>query len=162
VNERITSPIVRVIMDNEDKGIMPLKQALEIAENAGFDLVEIAPTVQPPVCKVIDYRKFLYEKKKKQKETKAKAAKVVLKEIRLSPNTDDHDFNFKLKHAIKFLQDGCKVKVDVFFKGRSIIYKEKGEIILLKFADELSEFGKVESLPKLEGKRMIMMISPKK
>lgn len=154
--------MVRVIIESEDKGIMSLKQALELADNAGLDLVEIAPTVQPPVCKVIDYSKFLYEKKKKQKEIKAKAAKVVIKEIRLSPNTDDHDFNFKLKHAIKFLQDGCKVKVDVFFKGRSIIYKEQGEIILLKFADELSEFGKVESLPKLEGKRMLMMISPKK
>jgi len=141
---------------------MSLKQALEIAENEGLDLVEIAANVQPPVCKVIDYKKFLYEKKKKQKEIKAKAAKVVIKEIRLSPNTDDHDFNFKLKHAIKFLQDGCKVKVDVFFRGRSIIYKEQGEIILLKFADELIEYGKVESLPKLEGKRMLMMISPKK
>jgi translation initiation factor IF-3 len=141
---------------------MSLKQALEIAENEGLDLVEIAANVQPPVCKVIDYKKFLYEKKKKQKEIKAKAAKIVIKEIRLSPNTDDHDFNFKLKHAIKFLQDGCKVKVDVFFKGRSIIYKEQGEIILLKFADELIEYGKVESLPKLEGKRMLMMISPKK
>ncbi len=141
---------------------MSLKQALDLADNAGLDLVEIAPAVQPPVCKIIDYSKFLYEKKKKQKEIKAKAAKVVIKEIRLSPNTDDHDFNFKLKHSIKFLQDGCKVKVDVFFKGRSIIYKEQGEIILLKFADELSEYGKVESLPKLEGKRMIMMIAPKK
>lgn len=154
--------MVRVIVESDDKGIMSLKQALDIADSMGLDLVEIAPTVQPPVCKVIDYSKFLYEKKKKQKEIKAKAAKVVIKEIRLSPNTDDHDFNFKLKHAVKFLQDGCKVKVDVFFKGRSIIYKEKGEIILLKFADELSEFGKVESLPKLEGKRMLMMISPKK
>lgn len=162
MNERITSPVVRVIVNSEDKGIMSLKQALDLADNAGLDLVEIAPTVQPPVCKVIDYSKFLYEKKKKQKELKAKAAKIVIKEIRLSPNTDEHDFNFKLKHSIKFLQDGCKVKVDVFFKGRSIIYKEQGEIILLKFADELSEFGKVESLPKLEGKRMIMMISPKK
>jgi len=141
---------------------MSLKQALDIAFNAGLDLVEIAPEVQPPVCKVIDYSKFLYEKKKKQKEIKAKAAKVVIKEIRLSPNTDDHDFNFKLKHAIKFLQEGCKVKVDVFFRGRSIIYKERGEIILLKFADELSEFGKVEAMPKLEGKRMLMMITPKK
>jgi len=154
--------MVRVIVGSEDKGIMSLKQALEIADIEGFDLVEIAPNVQPPVCKVIDYKKFLYEKKKKQKEIKAKAAKVVIKEIRLSPGTDDHDFNFKLKHAIKFLQDGCKVKVDVFFRGRSIIYKEKGEIILLKFADELSEYGKVESLPKLEGKKMLMMIAPKK
>jgi translation initiation factor IF-3 len=117
--------MVRVIYDGEDKGIFSLKQALEIADNADLDLVEIAPNVQPPVCKVIDYSKFLYDKKKKQKEIKAKAAKIVVKEIRLSPNTDDHDFNFKLKHAIKILEDGCKVKVDVFFKGRSIIYKEK-------------------------------------
>jgi translation initiation factor IF-3 len=154
--------MVRVIVGSDDKGIMSLKQALEIADIEELDLVEIAPTVQPPVCKVIDYKKFLYEKKKKQKEIKAKAAKVVIKEIRLSPGTDDHDFNFKLKHAMKFLQEGCKVKVDVFFRGRSIIYKEQGEIILLKFADELSDYGKVESLPKLEGKKMLMMIAPKK
>jgi len=154
--------MVRVIFDGEDKGILSLREALEMADRVDLDLVEIAPAVQPPVCKIIDYSKFLYDKKKKQKELKSKAAKVVIKEIRLSPNTDDHDFNFKLKHAIKFLQDGEKVKVDVFFKGRSIIYKEQGEIILLKFADELSEYGKVESLPKLEGKRMIMMVVPKK
>jgi translation initiation factor IF-3 len=125
-------------------------------------LVEISPSASPPVCKVIDYKKFLYELKKKQKEIKAKTAKVVVKEIRLGPNTDDHDFNFKLNHAKKFLQEGAKVKVDVFFKGRSIIYKDQGEIILLKFAQELEEVGKVESLPKLEGKRMIMIVSPKK
>ena len=154
--------MVRVILDGDDKGILSLKQALEIADDEGLDLVEIAPNVQPPVCKVIDYKKFLYEKKKKQKEVKAKAAKIIVKEIRLSPNIDDHDFNFKLKHAAKFLQDGAKVKVDVFFRGRSIIYKEQGEIVLLKFTDELLEFGKVESLPKLEGKRMIMMLTPKK
>ena len=154
--------MVRVIFDGEDKGILSLREALEMADRVDLDLVEIAPAVQPPVCKIIDYSKFLYDKKKKQKELKSKAAKVVIKEIRLSPNTDDHDFNFKLKHAIKFLQDGEKVKVDVFFKGRSIIYKEQGEIILLKFADELSEYGTVESLPKLEGKRMIMMVVPKK
>lgn len=133
-----------------------------MAENAGLDLVEIAANVNPPVCKIIDYKKFLYDQKKKKKEIKAKAAKVVVKEIRLSPNTDDHDFNFKLKHAIKFLEEGAKVKVDVFFKGRSIIYKDKGEIILLKFADEISDFCKVEQLPKLEGKRMFMMLAPKK
>ena len=125
-------------------------------------MVEISPSANPPVCKVIDYKKFLYEQKKKQKEIKAKTAKVIVKEIRLGPNIDEHDFNFKLKHAINFLQDGAKVKVDVFFKGRSIVYKEKGEIILLKFAQELIEYGKVEQLPKLEGKRMIMIISPKK
>lgn len=133
-----------------------------MAEEQGLDLVEISPTANPPVCKVIDYKKFLYELKKKQKEIKAKTAKVVVKEIRLGPHTDEHDFNFKLKHAINFLQDGAKVKVDVFFKGRNIIYKEKGEIILLKFAQELEEYGKVEQLPKLEGKRMIMIVSPKK
>jgi len=127
-----------------------------------LDLVEISPTANPPVCRIIDYKKFLYEQKKKQKEIKAKTAKVVVKEIRLGPNTDDHDFNFKLKHAEKFLEDGAKVKVDVFFRGRSIIYKDKGEIILLKFAQALEEIGKVERLPKLEGKRMIMIIAPKK
>lgn len=133
-----------------------------MADALDLDLVEIQPNANPPVCKIIDYKKFLYEQKKKQKEIKAKSAKVVVKEIRLGPNTDDHDFNFKLKHAMKFLQDGAKVKVDVFFKGRSIIYKEMGEIILLKFANELEDYGKVESLPKLEGKRMIMMLAPKK
>lgn len=133
-----------------------------MAEKAGLDLVEIAANINPPVCKIIDYKKFLYDQKKKKKEIKAKAAKVVVKEIRLSPNTDDHDFNFKLKHAIKFLEEGAKVKVDVFFKGRSIVYKERGEIILLKFADEIAEYCKVEQLPKLEGKRMFMMLAPKK
>jgi translation initiation factor IF-3 len=135
---------------------------LDIAKDLGLDLVEISPNASPPVCKIIDYKKYLYEQKKKQKEIKAKSAKVIIKEIRLGPNIDDHDFNFKLKHAQKFLQDGAKVKVDVFFKGRSIIYKEKGEIILLRFAQELEEFGKVENLPKMEGKRMIMIIVPKK
>lgn len=143
-------------------GIYQLREALDIAEEQELDLVEISPSANPPVCKVIDYKKFLYELKKKQKEIKAKTAKVVVKEIRLGPHTDDHDFNFKLKHAISFLEDGAKVKVDVFFKGRNIIYKEKGEIILLKFAQELEEYGKVEQLPKLEGKRMIMIVSPKK
>jgi translation initiation factor IF-3 len=127
-----------------------------------LDLVEISPNANPPVCKVIDYKKFLYDKKKKEKELKAKASKVIVKEIRLGPHTDDHDFEFKLKHAEKFLIEGAKVKVDVFFKGRNIIYKEKGEIILLKFAQALEEFGKVEKMPKLEGKRMILIITPKK
>ena len=148
--------------ENVTVGIYQLKEALDIADEQGLDLVEISPTANPPVCKIIDYKKFLYELKKKQKEIKAKTAKVVVKEIRLGPHTDDHDFNFKLKHAINFLQDGAKVKVDVFFKGRNIIYKEKGEIILLKFAQELEEYGKVEQLPKLEGKRMIMIVTPKK
>jgi len=124
--------------------------------------VEISPTANPPVCKVMDYKKFLYEQKKKQKEIKAKTAKIIVKEIRLGPNIDEHDFNFKLKHAEKFLQEGAKVKVDVFFKGRTIIYKDKGELVLLRFAQELEEFGKVEKLPLLEGKRMIMIIAPKK
>jgi translation initiation factor IF-3 len=135
---------------------------LVFAETQELDLVEISPTANPPVCKVIDYKKFLYELKKKQKEIKAKTAKVVVKEIRLGPNTDEHDFNFKMKHAQKFLQEGAKVKVEVFFRGRSIVYKDQGEIKLLKFAQELSEFAKVEKLPLLEGKRMIMILSPKK
>jgi len=151
-----------LVGDNIETGIFQLKDALDIAKDLGLDLVEISPNASPPVCKVIDYKKYLYEQKKKQKEIKAKSAKVIIKEIRLGPNIDDHDFNFKLKHAQKFLQDGAKVKVDVFFKGRSIIYKEKGEIILLRFAQELEEFGKVENLPKMEGKRMIMIIVPKK
>jgi translation initiation factor IF-3 len=154
--------MVRVVGQDLEQGIYPIREALQMAEDRGLDLVEISPTANPPVCKIIDYRKFLYELKKKQKEIKAKSAKIVVKEIRLGPNTDDHDFNFKLKHAIKFLEDGAKVKVDVFFKGRSIIYKEKGEIVLLKFAQELEEYAKVEQLPKLEGKRMIMILSPKK
>jgi translation initiation factor IF-3 len=135
---------------------------LALAEEKGLDLVEIASAANPPVCKILDYKKFLYELKKKQKEVKANAAKVVVKEIRLGPNTDDHDFNFKLKHAQSFLEDGAKIKVYVFFKGRSIVYKEQGEVVLLRFAQELEEIGKVEQLPKLEGKRMIMFISPKK
>ncbi len=145
-----------------DVGIYNIREAIAIADGQGLDLVEISPSANPPVCKVIDYKKFLYEQKKKAKEIKAKTAKVVVKEIRLGPNIDDHDFNFKLKHAIKFLEDGAKVKVDVFFKGRTIIYKEKGEYVLLRFATELEEYGKVERLPKLEGKRMIMIIAPKK
>lgn len=123
-------------------------------------MVEISPSANPPVCRIIDYQKFLYEQKRKQKEIKAKSAKIVVKEIRLGPQTDEHDFNFKLKHAKRFLTDGCKVKVDVFFKGRTIIYKEQGEAILLKFAEALLEVGKPESMPKLEGKRMLMIISP--
>ncbi len=154
--------VVRVVGENVEPGILNLREALDKAKELELDLVEISPTANPPVCRIIDYKKFLYEQKKKQKEIKAKTAKVVVKEIRLGPNTDDHDFNFKLKHAIKFLEDGAKVKVDVFFRGRSIIYKDKGEIILLKFAQALEEIGKVERLPKLEGKRMIMIITPKK
>ncbi len=135
---------------------------MEIADQFDLDLVEIAPKANPPVCKVMDYKKFLYEQKKKQKEIKANAAKVVTKEIRMGPNTDDHDFNFKLNHAKKFLKEGAKLKVYVIFKGRTIVYKDKGEVILLKFAQEIEEYGKVEQMPKLEGKRMIMLVSPKK
>ena len=145
-----------------ETGIYQLREAQAKADALGLDLVEISPKANPPVCKIMDYKKYLYEQKKRQKEIKAKTAKVVLKEIRLGPNTDDHDFNFKLKHATKFLQDGAKVKVDIFFRGRSIIYKDKGEYILLRFAQELEDYAKVEQLPKLEGKRMIMILSPKK
>jgi translation initiation factor IF-3 len=132
-----------------------------MADDMDLDLVEISPNADPPVCKIIDYQKFLYQQKKKQKELKAKATKIVVKEIRFGPNTDDHDYNFKLKHAIKFLEDGAKVKAFVFFKGRSILFKEKGEILLLRLAQDLEEYGKVEQLPKLEGKRMTMFLSPK-
>ena len=162
INELIKSPVVRVVGENIEPGIYNIREALNMAENQGLDLVEISPTANPPVCKVIDYKKFLYELKRKQKEIKAKTARIIVKEIRLGPNTDDHDFNFKLNHAIKFLKDGAKVKVDVFFKGRSIIYKEQGELILLKFAQSIVDYGKIEQMPKLEGKRMIMIISPKK
>ena len=154
--------MVRVVGENIQPGIYPIKEALQIAKDNDLDLVEISPTANPPVCRVIDYKKFLYEQKKKQKEIKANAAKVVVKELRLSPNTDDHDFNFKLRHALKFLEEGAKVKIDVFFKGRSIVYKEQGEIILLKFADAIMEAGKIEQMPRLEGKRMIMIVAPKK
>lgn len=162
INHRITAPVIRLVGDNVEANIYQLRDAQDIADKLELDLVEISPSANPPVCKVMDYKKFLYQQKKKQKEIKAKTAKVVIKEIRLGPNTDDHDFNFKLKHAQNFLSEGAKVKVDVFFKGRSIIYKDKGEYILLRFATELEEFGKVESMPKLEGKRMIMIITPKK
>ena len=145
-----------------EQGVFPIEKALQISQEAGLDLVEIAPTADPPVCKVVDYKKFLYEQKKKQKELKAKGAKVIVKEIRFGPHTDDHDFNFKKNHAVKFLQEGAKVKAYVFFKGRSILFKEQGEILLLKFAQELEEYGKAEQLPLLEGKKMLMIIAPKK
>jgi len=161
INELITAPVVRLVVD-EGPVIMNLRDALDLAAKSELDLVEISPTANPPVCKILDYQKFLYELRKKQKEIKAKTAKIVVKEIRLGPNTDDHDFNFKVTHAINFLKEGNKVKVDVFFKGRSIVYKEKGEIKLLEFAQACSEFGKPEQLPKLEGKRMIMILTPKK
>lgn len=161
-NREIKSPMVRIVGEEiEDAGVLSIEEALRMAESLNLDLVEISPSANPPVCRITDYQKFLYQQKKKQKELKAKAAKVVLKEIRFGPNTDEHDFNFKLNHAKKFLEEGAKVKAFVFFKGRSILFKEKGEILLLKFAQELEDFGKVESLPKLEGKRMIMFIAPK-
>jgi len=135
---------------------------LRIADELGLDLIEIAPEANPPVCKIMDFSKFIYEKKRKLKEQRSKAAQVTVKEIRLSPNIDDHDFDFKLRHAINFLKEGNKVKVELFFKGRTILFQERGEMILLKFADAISEYGKVETLPKLEGKKMFMIIAPKK
>jgi translation initiation factor IF-3 len=142
--------------------LFSIDKALEIAREAGLDLVEIVPNADPPVCRVVDYKKFLYEQKKKQKEMKSKATKVVVKEIRFGPHTDEHDFNFKKNHAIKFLESGAKVKAYVMFRGRTIVFKQQGEILLLKFAQELEEVGKVEQLPVLEGKRMFMLLSPKK
>ena len=153
---------MRVVGENIEAAIVSIREALALAESLGLDLVEISPTANPPVCRILDYKKFLFEQKKKQKEIKAKSAKIVVKEIRLGPNTDDHDFDLKLKHAMNFLEEGAKVRVDVLFRGRSIVYKDQGELIMLKFAQALEEYGKVEQLPKLEGKRMMMMIAPKK
>ena len=146
--------------ENVENGVYPTRKALEIAEELELDLVEISPNATPPVCKVIDYKKFLYEQKKRDKELKAKAVKVVIKEIRFGPQTDDHDYEFKKKHGEKFLKEGSKVKAYVFFKGRSIIYKDQGEILLLRLATDLEEYGKVEQMPKLEGKRMTMFLAP--
>ncbi len=148
--------------ENVEIGVYQTRAALKIAEEQGLDLVEISPKAIPPVCKIIDYKKFLYDQKKKQKELKSKASKVVIKEIRFGPQTDEHDYDFKKKHAEKFLKDGAKLKAFVFFKGRSIIFKEQGQILLLKLAQDLEEFGKVEQMPRLEGKRMTMFIAPKK
>jgi len=153
---------VRVVGENFEPKIVALREALALAEQFGLDLVEISPQATPPVCKVMDYQKFLYEQKKKQKDIKAKSAKVVIKEIRLGPQTDEHDFEFKTNHALRFLKEGSKVKVEVFFKGRSIVYKDQGELMLLKFAQACEEAGKLEQMPKLEGKRMMIVISPKK
>lgn len=147
--------------DNINPDVYTIQEALRMAEELELDLVEISPNADPPVCKIVDYQKFLYQQKKKQKEIKSKTTKVILKEIRFGPQTDEHDYNFKLKHAQKFLEDGAKVKAFVFFKGRSILFKEQGEILLLRLAQDLEEIGKVEQLPRLEGKRMIMFISPK-
>lgn len=153
---------VRLVGDNVEQGVYPFDEALRIADQLELDLVEISPNAEPPVCKIVDYQKFLYQQKKKEKEQKAKSSKVILKEIRFGPQTDDHDYNFKLKHAIEFLKEGCKVKAYVFFKGRSILFKEQGEVLLLRFASELEDYAKVDQLPQLEGKRMIIMFSPKK
>ena len=162
INENITAPVIRLVGDNTEPRIMSLREALDIAYSQSLDLVEISPQANPPVCKIMEYQKYLYELKKKQKEIKAKSAKVSIKEIRLGPNTDEHDFNFKVKHAIGFLQEGNKVKVDVFFKGRSIMYKDQGEVMLKNFAIACEDYGKPEQPPKLEGKRMIIILSPSK
>jgi translation initiation factor IF-3 len=150
-----------VVAEDVEPAIYPIQQALLMAKDAGLDLVEIAPNADPPVCKIIDYKKFLYEHRKKQKEIKAKSSKITIKEIRFGPNTDEHDFVFKKNHAQKFLEEGSKVKAFVLFKGRTILFKEKGELMLLRFAQDLSEYGKVEQLPLLEGKKMMMTIAPK-
>jgi translation initiation factor IF-3 len=162
INEKILAREVRLVGEGIEPGVYPISKALEIARAAELDLVEIAPNVDPPVCKVIDYGKFLYEQKKKAKEIKAKAAKVVVKDIRFGPHTDEHDYNFKKNHAIKFLQDGSKVKAFVMFRGREIVFKEQGELLLLRFANDLEEYGKAEQLPVLEGKKMLMVIAPKR
>lgn len=162
VNEQIRVPEVRVVGDNVEQGIYPIQEALHMAEDRGLDLVEIAPSAKPPVCRIIDYQKFLYQQKKRQKELRAKSTKIVVKEIRFGPQTDDHDYNFKLKHAKNFLEEGAKVKAFVFFRGRSILFKEQGELLLLRFANDLEDYAKVEQLPVLEGKRMSIILAPKK
>ncbi|EAZ83023.1 translation initiation factor IF-3 [Algoriphagus machipongonensis] len=163
VNQKIRAREVRVVGEHVEGGnaLMATDKAIRLAQENDLDLVEISPNVDPPVCKILDYAKFKYEQKKKQKEIKANAAKVVLKEIRFGPNTDDHDFNFKVKHAINFLKEGAKVKAYVHFVGRTIVFKERGEMLLLKFAQALEEYGAVEQLPKMEGKRMNIFVAPK-
>ena len=162
VNGQIRAREVRIVGDDVESVVMPTSKALQMAEQKGLDLVEISPNAQPPVCRMIDYSKFLYQQKKRQKELKAKQVKVEVKEIRFGPQTDEHDYKFKLKHAKEFLSDGDKVKAYVFFRGRSILFKEQGEVLLLRFANDLEEYGKVEQMPVLEGKRMIIFIAPKK
>ena len=162
VNERIRAKEVRLVGDNVEQGVYTIQEAIHMADEQGLDLIEISPNAVPPVCKILDYQKFLYQQKKRQKEQKAKSVKVVVKEIRFGPQTDDHDYAFKLKHAKGFLEEGAKVKAYVFFKGRSILFKEQGEVLLLRFANDLEDYGKVEQMPVLEGKRMIIMITPKK
>lgn len=162
INEQIRAKEVRIVGDDIESAVYPIAQALRMAEEHEADLVEISPNAVPPVCRIIDYSKFLYQLKKRAKEQKAKQVKVNVKEIRFGPQTDEHDYNFKLKHAIGFLQDGDKVKAYVFFKGRSILFKEQGEVLLLRFANDLEEYAKVEQMPLLEGKRMTISLSPKK
>ncbi len=162
INEKIRYPEVRVVgLGEENDGVFTIQKALALAKEEELDLVLITEKANPPVCRIVDYKKFLFEKKKKEKEIKAKTAKTVIKEIRFGPNTDQHDFEFKLKHARTFLQEGAKVKAYVHFRGRAIVHKDRGELLLLKFVQELVDFGKVESMPKLEGKRMFVMIDPK-
>ena len=162
INEAIRTKEVRLVGDNVEQGVYTIQQALRIANDQELDLVEISPNVNPPVCRVVDYQKFIFQLKKKQKEQKAKSVKVVVKEIRFGPQTDDHDYNFKLKHAKGFLSEGSKVKAYVFFRGRSILFKDQGEVLLLRFANDLEDYGRVESMPVLEGKRMTIMLAPKK
>ena len=162
INEQIRSREVRIVGDDAEAMVLPTHKALQLAEQKGLDLVEISPNAQPPVCRLIDYSKFHYQKKKRQKELKAKQVKIEVKEIRFGPQTDEHDYNFKLKHAKEFLTDGDKVKAYAFFRGRSILFKEQGEVLLLRFASDLEDYGKVEQMPVLEGKRMIIFIAPKK
>lgn len=162
LNHEITAPEVRLIREGAEPIVCSIREALRMAEEEGVDLVEISPNAVPPVCRIIDYKKFLYERKKKDKEQKAKAKQSEIKEIRFTPNTDDHDFDFKSKHAEKFLQEGDKVKCYVQFKGRAIMFQERGELLLLKFAERLAEVGSLESMPKMEGRRMIAIFTPKK
>lgn len=162
INDKIRALEIRLVVEGAEPQVLSLRDALALAEEQEMDLVEISPNAVPPVCKIMDYRKFLYNQKRKQKELKAKQSKIVIKEIRFGPNTDDHDFNFKMEHARKFLDEGSKVKAYVFFRGRTIVFKDRGEILLLKFAQELADHGVVEQMPKLEGKRMTIMINPKK
>ena len=162
INEQIRCREVRIVGDDVESEVMPTRQAIQLAQQKGVDLVEISPNADPPVCRLINYSKFLYQQKKRQKELKAKQVKIEVKEIRFGPQTDEHDYNFKLKHAKEFLSEGDKVKAYVFFRGRSILFKEQGEVLLLRFANDLEEYGKVEQMPVLEGKRMILFIAPKK
>jgi translation initiation factor IF-3 len=162
INEKIRAREVRLVGDNIEQGVYPIIEAQKIARSQTLDLIEISPNAVPPVCRILDYQKFIYQQKKRQKEQKAKSVKIVVKEIRFGPQTDDHDYNFKLKHAKSFLEEGAKVKAYVFFKGRSILFKEQGEVLLLRFANDLEGYAKVEQLPALEGKKMIIMLSPKK